>query len=238
MSTFVLVHGAWRGQWCWSRVASALRVLGHEVYSPSLTGLADRSHLASPEVDLETHILDIVNLVKWEDLSDVVLCGHSYAGFVITGVADRIPERLNTLVYLDAFVPEHGMSMLDATSPVRRAAHLSRVDHERGGWMVKPPAVQARTHDPDYHRRVMSLSTPHPLRCIEQKLSLSGEIDGRIRRVFVEATEFASSPFRTLASELRQQDDWQVHAVASDHDVMLDEPDELVRILLAAANVR
>ncbi|WP_213767878.1 alpha/beta hydrolase [Caballeronia sp. dw_19] len=232
MSTFVLVHGAWRGRWCWSRVAPALRARGHEVYSPSLTGLADRSHLASQAVDLDTHILDIVNLVKWEELSDVVLCGHSYAGFVITGVADRIPERLRRLIYLDAFVPEHGMSMLDATLPERRDAHLSRVDHESGGWMVKPPAVPASVDDRD-HQRILRLSTAHPLRCIEQKLCLSGEIDSRIRRVFVEATAFTPSPFKDVASRLRQQDGWQVHTVASGHDVMIDQPDALVQVLLA-----
>lgn len=232
MSTFVLVHGAWRGQWCWSRVVPALRASGHEVYAPSLTGLADRSHLATPEVDLETHILDIVNLVKWEGLSDVVLCGHSYAGFVITGVADRIPERLRTLVYLDAFVPEHGMSMLDATLPERRHAHLSRVDHENGGWMVKPPPLPAHATNED-HQWISRSSTSHPLRCIEQKLMLSGEIDSRIRRVYVEATEFNPSPFKAVAAELRKQSDWQVHSVAAGHDVMIDRPDELVRVLLA-----
>jgi pimeloyl-ACP methyl ester carboxylesterase len=215
MSTFVLVHGAWRGQWCWSRVVPALRALGHEVHAPSLTGLADRSHLASPAVDLDTHILDIVNLLKWEDLSEVVLCGHSYAGFVITGVADRVPERLRTLVYLDAFLPEHGMSMLDATLPARRAAHLDRVDHEGGGWMVKPPmATEANDED---RRWISRSSTAHPLRCPEQKLILRGPIDSRLRRVYVEATEFSPSPFRQLAARLRWQPDWQVHAVAAGH---------------------
>ena len=104
MSTFVLVHGAWHGSWCWKRVRKALQDQGHQVFTPTLTGLAERSHLLSPSVNLDTHIDDVVNLIRWEELSDVVLCGHSYAGAVISGVADRIPERIRSLVYLDAFL--------------------------------------------------------------------------------------------------------------------------------------
>jgi pimeloyl-ACP methyl ester carboxylesterase len=104
MSTFVLVHGAWRGGWCWDRVRRSLRAKGHDVFTPTLTGLADKSHLLSPQIDLETHINDVINLLVWEGLSDVVLCGHSYAGYVVTGVADREPERIAAIVYLDAFV--------------------------------------------------------------------------------------------------------------------------------------
>lgn len=111
MTNFVLVHGAWHGGWCWKRVARILRAKGHEVYTPSLTGLAERSHLVNRNVNLETHILDIVNLLQWEELSDVVLCGHSYGGQVITGAADRSADRIGALVYLDAFVPENGQCL-------------------------------------------------------------------------------------------------------------------------------
>ncbi len=104
MSPYVLVHGAWHGGWCWQRVRGSLQARGQEVFTPTLTGLADRSHLLSPEVNLETHITDVTNLILWEELSDVVLCGHSYGGAVISGVADRIPDRIGALVYLDAFV--------------------------------------------------------------------------------------------------------------------------------------
>ncbi len=104
MSTFVLVHGAWHGGWCWKRVRGALQAQGHQVFTPTLTGVADRSHLLSREVNLETHITDVANLMLWEELSEVVLCGHSYGGAVISGVADRIPDRISALVYLDAFV--------------------------------------------------------------------------------------------------------------------------------------
>jgi len=107
-TTYVLVHGAWHGSWCWKRVRKSLRDAGHQVFTPTLTGVGDRSHLNSAAINLSTHIADVVNLLQWEDLSDVVLCGHSYGGSVISGVIDRIPERIRTLVYLDAFVPEDG----------------------------------------------------------------------------------------------------------------------------------
>ena len=108
LATFVLVHGAWYGSWTWKRVRTALQAAGHEVFTPTLTGVADRSHLLTRDVNLDTHIQDVVNLIKWEELNDIVLCGHSYGGCVVTGVADRIPEHIRSLVYLDAFVPEDG----------------------------------------------------------------------------------------------------------------------------------
>ena len=110
MSAFVLVHGAWHGSWCWKRVRRALQARGHEVFTPTLTGVADRLHLLSPQVDLETHITDVTNLIRWEELADVVLCGHSYGGCVISGVADRVSDRIGALVYLDAFVLENAQS--------------------------------------------------------------------------------------------------------------------------------
>ncbi len=113
MTTFVLVHGAWHGSWCWKRVRKELQTEGHDVFTPTLTGVAERSHLISPQVNLDTHVADVVNLIRWEELTDVVLCGHSYGGCVITGVADRIPERLRALVYLDAFILENGQSLHD-----------------------------------------------------------------------------------------------------------------------------
>lgn len=235
MTTFVLVHGAWRGGWCWREVVSSLRALGHEVHAPSLAGLADRRHLASPSTNLETHILDIVHLLQWEDLSDVVLCGHSYAGMVITGVADRIPDRVRALVYLDAFAPEHGQSMLDVTLPERRAAHQSRIDHETGGWMVKPPPVAfsaAAAKDAD---RVSRPCTAHPLACFEQKLELVREADPSLPKIFVEATRFVPSPFEGVANRLRSDPTWRVLTVDTGHDVMIEDPQACTAILVEAA---
>jgi pimeloyl-ACP methyl ester carboxylesterase len=106
--TFVLVHGAWHGGWCWRRVADRLRSDGHAVFTPTLTGLGERSHLLRPGIDLATHVADIVNVMRCERLSDVVLCGHSYGGFVISGVAEEMPALIRSIVFLDAFVPKSG----------------------------------------------------------------------------------------------------------------------------------
>src|SRR5690606_11511219 len=122
-STFVLVHGAWHGGWCWSRVAERLRDSGHIVYTPTLTGLGERSHLLSHEITLQTFVNDVVNVLVWEDLNEVILVGHSFAGLVITGVADVVPERLNRLVYLDAFILESGVSTFD-TLPAQVVAKM------------------------------------------------------------------------------------------------------------------
>ena len=120
MTTFVLVHGGWHGGWCWNRVSKLLSAKQHTVVAPTLTGLGERSHLLSPEIDLETHVLDIVNVMKWQELRDVVLVGHSYGGMVISGVAERMERSIASLVMLDAMVPASGQSVNDlASSRVR-----------------------------------------------------------------------------------------------------------------------
>src|SRR5260221_7032991 len=136
MATFVLVHGAWHGSWGWKRVRKALQARGHEVFTPTLTGVGERSHLLSRHVNLDTHIDDVVNLIRWEELSDVVLCGHSYGGCVISGVADRVPDRIGALVYLDAFVLEDGQSLHDTLPPSQRDLQLELTLQHGEGWKV------------------------------------------------------------------------------------------------------
>lgn len=137
MATYVLVHGAWHGGWCWRAVARSLRADGHEVHAPSLTGLGDRRHLAAPDIDLDTHVMDVVHLLEMEDLTGVVLVGHSYGGMVVTGAADRAHPRIRSLVYLDAFVPEDGRTLLDYVVP-ERAARMAE-EGRRTGWVSPPP---------------------------------------------------------------------------------------------------
>ena len=143
MATFVLVHGAWHGGWCWKRVTPLLRAAGHEVYAPTLTGLGERAHLLSRDVNLDTHIHDVVNLLDCEELTDVVLVGHSYAGIVIAGVATQRPGRVAHLVYLDAFVVRDGQSLEDLHTPEAVAGRQARVLAEGEGWRLPPPATVA-----------------------------------------------------------------------------------------------
>jgi pimeloyl-ACP methyl ester carboxylesterase len=120
--TFVLVHGAWHGGWCWRRVSDLLERRGHKVFTPTMTGLGERSHLIDPKVNLATHVTDIVNVIKWEGLGDIVLVGHSYGGAIISGVAEQVGDKIGSLVFLDAFVPENGDSLATkASQPVREA---------------------------------------------------------------------------------------------------------------------
>ena len=147
MATYVLVPGAWLGGWAWQDVAARLRAKGHDVYPITLTGLGERVHLARPEVDLETHIADVVNTVKWNDLNDVILAGHSYAGTVVTGVADRIPDRVDQLVYVDSAPLADGMAMTDLYPPDALAALRQTVDESGEGWLYPFPGWEYLAED-------------------------------------------------------------------------------------------
>ena len=234
MSTYVLVHGAWHGSWCWKRVRRALQALGHEVFTPTLTGVADRVHLLSPQVNLETHITDVVNLIRWEELSDVVLCGHSYGGCVISGVADRIPERIGALVYLDAFVLENGQSLHDTLPPPMRNEQLEQAQQSGEGWKVPPiPAevFHVNALDRDWVNRQCTME---PLATFQQPLHLTGEI-ARIENVtFILATGWAPSPFPHFCERAKTKG-WKTVTMECGHDVMLDLPEALTRELLAAS---
>ena len=234
MSTFVLVHGAWHGSWCWKRVRSALQALGHEVFTPTLTGVADRSHLLSPQVDLDTHITDVVNLIRWEELTDVVLCGHSYGGCVISGVADRIPDRVGALVYLDAFVLEDGQSLHDVLPPPMREAQIEGTQKTGDGWKVPPIPAEA------FHVNAQDLDwvnwqcTMQPLATFQQPLRLTGKIDAIKDVTFIVAAGWSPSPFQAFYDQAKAKG-WRTVAMDCGHDVMLDLPEELTRELVACS---
>ena len=138
MATYVLVHGAWHGGWCWKRATPLLLAAGHDVFTPTLTGLGERSHLLAPEIDLEVHIQDIMAILHYEGLSDVTPVGHSYGGMVIMGVSDKVPERLSQLIYLDAFVPENGQSLFDLLTPESSTSFRERAQADGSGWQIPP----------------------------------------------------------------------------------------------------
>ena len=232
MATYVLVHGAWHGSWCWKRVRKALQAQGHDVFTPTLTGVADRSHLAAPQIDLETHIADIVNLLRWEELDDVVLCGHSYAGCVITGAADRVPERIHALVYLDAFILEDGQSLHDTLPPIVRDAQVDGSRRDGDGWRVPPITAETFNVNEADGAWVDAQCTPQPLKTFQQRLRLRNAIP--VSKVtYVLATGWNNSPFPPFHA-LAKQKGWRTERVACGHDVMLDRPDDVVRILREA----
>lgn len=231
MATFVLVHGAWHGGWCYSRVASRLRAQGHHVYTPTLSGLGERAHSASRSIiNLSTHIQDIVAILEFDKLEDVILCGHSYGGAVITGVAGRVPERLRTLVYLDAIVPENGESVFDVVGTERTLFYLQLAGGT--GTMIKPPSVEALgVVDPDDVEWVEKLLTPQPLSCLVEQLHFTGNEELITRRTFILAERHKSNN-HSVYERLKDKPTWKTAVLDCGHDMMVDCPDTLTALLL------
>jgi pimeloyl-ACP methyl ester carboxylesterase len=231
MAAFVLIHGAWHGGWCWRHVAPALRRAGHEVYAPSLTGLGERRHLASRDIDLETHIRDVLELLEMEDLGSVVLVGHSYGGMVITGAADRAAQRIAKLVYLDAFVPEDGRCLLEYTVP-ERAAWI-RKEGEATGFVTPPPMSLWGLTAPEHLAFVGPREVKHPFRTMAQKLLLKNpEALARLPKTFVYCAAPATGSFDQFAAKYRGDPAWRFHELQTGHDAMLLVPEQVTRILL------
>jgi pimeloyl-ACP methyl ester carboxylesterase len=237
MAVYVLVHGGAHGGWCYRKVAPILRAAGHEVYSPTLTGLGERSHLLRPEVDLDLHITDIVNVLHYEDLQRVILVGHSYGGMVITGVADRVPQWVNHLVYLDGALPEDGESLASmnplAMEPTHAAART--VD---GVELVLWPDPEADSYygvtDPDDVSWMRTRLTPHPWKSFAQPLRLrdAGAIK-QIRRTNINCTETLNR--RPPERQARAFDADQVWEIDTGHDLMITEPGAVAEMLLRLA---
>lgn len=230
MATFVLVHGAYQGSWIYKRLARILRATGHDVYTPTLTGLGERSHLAHPEINLDTHIQDIVNVLRYRDLQNVILCGHSYGGMVITGVAHVAGERIRTLCYLDAYAPTDGQSLFDIVG-----AEIAQAFEEQGrahaGMLPPIPAelFNVNTADADW---VNDMSTMHPLATFIQGVPAGVDTAPVAKRTFIYATQNGGDWFASTYEKLKDDAQWSVHTLASGHAVMLDKTDELAQLLL------
>jgi pimeloyl-ACP methyl ester carboxylesterase len=217
-ATFVLVHGAWHGGWCWQRVNDRLTARGHRVFAPTLTGLCERSHLNSPSVNLSTQISDIVNEIRWKDLENVVLVGHSYGGMVITGVAEQIGPKIDSIVYLDAFVPADGQSLADLGGKV-----------DAGPFTAPIPAARFAVNESD-RAWVDRKMTPQSTACFTEKLEVTGAYQKVSRKTYIRAKQFGG--FATTLEKLRGDASWKTWVVDCGHDVMIDKPDELTKILL------
>jgi len=229
-TTFVLVHGAWCGGWCYARVAQVLRSHGHTVFTPTLTGQGERAHLLSGAINLSTHIADVLGVFHYERLSDVVLAGHSYGGMVITGVADRIPEKIKALAYLDAFVPEDGQSLFDINIAANTQRFLAGAG-TLGGLAVPAPSAAYFGVNAADAPTVDALATPFPLGCFTEKLQLSGAYRSIAKHLYVHGTVLPrESPFRPFYERAKAAG-WSAHALACGHHVMLDEPERTAELL-------
>jgi pimeloyl-ACP methyl ester carboxylesterase len=228
MATFVLVPGGWSGGWQWRDVAKYLRAGGHEVFTPTLTGLGERVHLGRPDVGLETHIQDIINVIQFEDLSNVILVGYSYSGMVITAVADQIPQRLAHLIYIDAYVPQNGQSFADILGP-QVVAMLRAIAEQYGdGWRVphNPPDAPFRTD--------------HPLNTAFQAVHLQHPDALALPRTFIFCTEGKEpgnpimSPIAQAAARIKDDPTWHYYELATGHVPWETMPEELAGILVNA----
>jgi pimeloyl-ACP methyl ester carboxylesterase len=233
MAIFVLVHGAWGGAHGFRKVRGPLREAGHEVFTPSLTGIGERVHLTSPQVCLTTHITDVVNTVLYEDLRGVVLLGFSYGGFVVTGALAHIGDRVAHLVYLDAFVPGDGDSLDTLTGD--RAGRVIELGRD---WLVPP--MTREYDDPAEAAWYGARRTPHPAACFTEPVRLARALeDYPFTRTYIKATgeprPGSGGPFWDAADRARQSPAWRYREIATGHMIPSNRPDDLVRMLLELA---
>jgi pimeloyl-ACP methyl ester carboxylesterase len=230
LASFVVAHGAWSAGWAWKKMRPLLRDRGHELVTPSYTGLGERAHLASPDIGLDTHIQDICAVFEMEDLRDVILVGHSYGGMVATGVADRLPARIARLVYLDAFVPRDGQSCVDLHPPEVVERVRAAVQSQGDGWRVppNPPPPDTAVEDLSWiaPRRMMQ-----PLKTLQQPIRLTGAVE-RLPRTYIYALRARPGDlFRPFAERARADAGWQYLEIDASHNPHITAPDALAAML-------
>jgi pimeloyl-ACP methyl ester carboxylesterase len=226
--TFLVCHGAWSAGWAWKKMHPLMEAAGHRLVTPSYTGLGERAHLANPSIDLETHIADILNVISYEDLRDIVLLGHSYGGMVATGVADRARDRIAQLIYLDAFVPRAGQSLLDLNEPARQRMRDAAKSND--GWRLPPMPTPPDTSADDVAwlsgRRV-----DMPIKCFEAKLKLEGG-PLTLPRSYIYATRITpADTFGPFARHARSDQAWNYHEIDASHSPNVTAPDALMALL-------
>jgi pimeloyl-ACP methyl ester carboxylesterase len=226
--TFLVCHGAWSAGWAWKKMHPLMQAAGHRLFTPTYTGLGERAHLAGPSIDLESHIQDVLNVIKYEDLRDIVLLGHSYGGMVATGVADRARDRVTQLIYLDAFVPRDGQSLLDLNEPARqRMRELARIGD---GWRVPPNPTPPDTPQADVEwlteRRV-----DMPIKCFETKLKLqNGEL--ALPRSYIYAKHITpADTFGQFTARARSEPGWRYYEIDASHSPNVTAPEALMALL-------
>lgn len=237
--TFVFAHGSWHGGWCFNRVAQRLTSAGHAVFAPSYTGMGDRAHLISKAITIDTFVTDLVNVIEAEELSNVILVGHSFGGVPITGVAEKIPTRLRHLVYLDAVVLESGKHSFSVYPPEDAAARIKAAEAATGGLAVPVPAklppVWGLVEGSEDYRWVLRRLTPHPLQTYLTALQLTKPVGNGVPKTYIECTAPAHPGLEGSKKLVRAQEGWQWLQIAAPHDAMITHPDELTKMLVAIA---
>ncbi|MFL6813040.1 MAG: alpha/beta fold hydrolase [Bradyrhizobium sp.] len=226
-TSFLVCHGAWSAGWAWKKMHPLMNAAGHRLVTPTYTGVGERVHLANPSIDLEIHIQDILNVIKYEDLRDIVLVGHSYGGMVATGVADRARDLISQLIYVDAFVPDQGQSLLDLNEPGRaRMQELARA----GEWRVPPNPTPPDTPAADLawlaERRI-----DMPIKCFEAKLKLHGG-ELTLPRSYIYATRITpADTFAPFARRAKSEPGWRYYEIDASHSPNVTAPEALSKLL-------
>ena len=232
-NTFVLVHGAWHGGWCWRRVVAILRSAGHVVFAPTLTGFGERVHLTRAGLTIEDFATDIVNVIAAEELSDVILAGHSFGGNVVSAVADRVPERIKHLVYIDTLVLRNGESGFSLLDPVTLAQRIKLAEKTSGGLTIPPPSPQAfgvtDAADADWLRRQL---TPLPLDCYREPIHLERPLGNGVKRTYIACTDPIYQPAVQTHEWVKSQHDWRYFELSTAHDAMVTDPEALAQMLV------
>jgi pimeloyl-ACP methyl ester carboxylesterase len=242
MANFVLIHGAWHGAWCWRDVTGPLVRAGHRVHAVTLTGLGERAHLMRADIDLQTHVTDVLGLIEAEELQQVVLVGHSYAGMLITAVADRMPERLDHLVYLDAVVPAPGESWSSTHTVATRKGRLDAAAAS-DAYAIAPPDPAVFGLEGAAHAWVQRRQTPHPGHTYDMPLDFDPRRVGAIARTFIDCTAPALATIDASRVRVRSADFWagawrpgaRIVEMATGHDPMVSAPAALTKVLLQCA---
>lgn len=236
---FVLVHGAWVGGWYWRPIARILRGEGHEVFTPTNTGLGERRHLMSNEITMDTFVTDVLNVVLFEDLWDVILVGHSLGGRSITGVADKVPERIRQLIYLDAGLPLAPISRLDAMTPEAREERLKLADDFDGGLSIPPPPVSTfGVYDREHASYLEARMTPQPFNTEKTFSTLANPIGNGVAATYVQSIAPTFDLTSPSADYARSRPDWRFLEFPAGHNFVVTHPCEVAELLLAEARNR
>ena len=231
--TFVLVHGAWHGGWCWRQVIANLRSAGHVVFAPTLTGFGERVHLTRADLTIEDFATDIVNVISAEELNDVILVGHSFGGNPVSAVADRVPERLKRLVYIDTLVLKDGESGFSVLDPAIVAQRIELAEKTSGGITIPPPSPEAfgvtDPADAEWLRRQL---TPLPLNCYREPIHLKHPLGNGVRKTYIACTNPMYGPAVPTHEWIKSRADWRYLELSTGHDAMITDRQGLTEMLI------
>lgn len=228
---YLLIHGAWHGGWCWKHVTKGLRLQGHEVHTPTFTGCGERAHLLNQKVGLSTFIQDVLSVIENEELNEINLVGHSFAGSVISALADRIPEKIRRLIYLDALIVPSGESALSIL-PLEVQQERSRTIDEEGLRMAIPSAEKMGVFEKNQIAWLNRRLTPHPINAYKEQLNLQHAIGNGIPKTYIAVTNPSYAPLEKTREWVKQQGDWEFEELEAGHDAMITSPKELTELLI------